>query len=174
MFKVGEYIVCGSNSVCKVENIRPIDVTGISKDKLYYILSPINTKGSKLFTPIDNEKVIIRSVISKEDALALIEDIDNIKTLSVEDEKKRDNIYKEALKTCDCRELLSIIKTSYLRKQSRLAEGKKMTISDEKYLRLAEESLYGELAISLEIEKNKVEEIIEAKVHGVNNTLLLS
>ena len=57
-----------------------------------------------------------------------------------------------------------MIKTLYIRKQSRLAAGKKVTSSDEKYLHLAEESLYGELSVVMGIPKDEMEEYIAGRV----------
>ena len=45
-----------------------------------------------------------------------------------------------------------------MHKQKRIADGKKVTMSDKRYLQLAQESLYGELAISLNRNKEDVEE----------------
>ena len=42
-----------------------------------------------------------------------------------------------------------MIKTIYLRKISRIEEGKKIVMLDEKYLHLAEEKLYTELGLAL-------------------------
>ena len=42
----------------------------------------------------------------------------------------------------------------------RIESGKKITATDEKYMRLAEKALYSELAIALGISKDKVLEII--------------
>ena len=86
--------------------------------------------------------------------------IPSIQLLIITDEKKREECYKETMRTCDCREFVSIIKTIYTRKQERLAEGKKVTASDEKYFSMAEDKLYGELAIALEMEKNKVKRLL--------------
>ena len=72
--------------------------------------------------------------------------------------------YKEALKKCDCKECIRIIKTLYQKRQTIVAEGKKKTSGDERYLHLAQEYLYGELAIPLEMEKNEVEAFISARV----------
>jgi CarD family transcriptional regulator len=164
MFEVGDYIIYGINGVCKVDAVGTMDVSGIPNDKMYYTLIPLYSKGSKVFTPIDNEKVVMRPVINKEEARALIDDIRNIETLWVADDKRRDMIFKEAMKKCDCREWVKIIKTLYLRKKLRIAEGKKGIVSDEKYLRQAEENLYGELAIPLEMDKDQVEGYITARV----------
>ena len=36
MFHVGDYIVYGSNGICRVEEITHPDIAGIDEDKLYY------------------------------------------------------------------------------------------------------------------------------------------
>lgn len=164
MFKVGEYVVYGNSGVCKVVEVGPLDVGGISKDRLYYTLVPVDLKGSKVFTPVDNGKVIIRSIISETEAMDLIDDIKNVETILADDEKGREFIYKESLKTCDCRDLVKIIKTSYLRRQSRITDGKKAGITDDKYLKIAEDSLYGELAFILKKEKNEMKDFIAGRV----------
>ena len=71
--------------------------------------------------------------------------------------------YKEALKSCDCREWMRIINTVYKRKEERQAQGKKMSACDERYLKQAQDSLFGEFAISLRIEKNEVEDYMEQR-----------
>ncbi len=158
MFKVGEYVVYGMNGVCRVENIGPMPISGVDGDRMYYTLLPLYTKGSTVFTPVDNTKVKIRSVISKKKALELMDAMSDVEEIEVADDKKRELAYKEALKSCDCREWMRIINTVYKRKEERQAQGKKMSACDERYLKQAQDSLYGEFAISLKIEKNEVEE----------------
>ncbi len=108
----------------------------------------------------------MRPVISRQEARKLVKEIPSIELLVITDEKKREERYKETMRTCDCREFVSIIKTIYTRKQERLAEGKKVTASDEKYFNMAEDKLYGELAIALGMEKCKVKEFIKEKVEN--------
>ncbi len=163
MFAVGDYIIYGNNGVCKVESIGPLD-HGSSNGRLYYTLTPVYTKGSRVFTPIDNDKVIMRSIITKEEALEIVDDITNIEVLWIQEERKREESYKNALKTCDCRELIKIIKEINLRRQAKNAEGKKITNSDEYYLNMAEDGLYGELALALEIDKTEVENYIAIRL----------
>lgn len=164
MFEVGDYIVYGNNGVYKVDEIGSMNIQGISKERLYYTLIPVYAKESRVFTPTDNEKVMMRPIISKEEAWALIDDIKNIEVLDFINEKQKENVYKEALRTCDCRELIKIIKTVYLTRQSRIAEGKKLTMSDKKYLDIAEESLFGEFALPLEMEKGELQEFLMNKL----------
>lgn len=164
MFEAGDYIVYGNNGVCRVEKVGTIELSDTPKDKMYYTLCPYYLKGRTIFTPVDNEKVIMRRILTKEEAIELIDDIKNIDLFWISDEKRREMEYKEALKKCDCREAVKIIKTIYLRKKSRIAEGKKLTTGDEKYFHMAEESLYGEMAISLGMNKDEVKEYVIERV----------
>ena len=164
MFSIGEYIIYGMNGVCRVEEIGPMSMGGIDSDKEYYTLLPLYTKGSRVFTPVDNQKVVMRPVISKKEACALIDDMKNIGHIEVTDDKRRELAYKEAVKSCDCRQLISIINTVLKRKEERLAQGKKMSACDERYLKQAQDTLYGEFAISLKIDKGEVEEFITHRV----------
>ncbi len=160
MFSIGEYIVYGLNGVCRVEEIGPMNMSGVESDKIYYTLLPLYTKGSRVFTPVDNQKVVMRPVISKQEACQLIDDMPSIDGIEVVDDKRRELAYKEAVKSCDCRELIRIINTALKRKEERLAQGKKMSACDERYLKQAQDTLYGEFAISLRIEKGEVQDFI--------------
>ncbi len=166
MFELGEYIIYGSNGVCKVENIGPMELSGVPKDRLYYTLIPMGQKDGKIYTPVDNEKVVMRRVLSEEEAKRLISEIKDIDTIWVADEKRRESIYKEVIHKCDCREWVKIIKTLYLRKCSRIAEGKKVTAVDERYLKIAEDNLYGELAVALRMEKEGMVDYIKSCLDG--------
>lgn len=171
MYQIGDYIVYGSNGVCVVDDIGSMDVPGIPKDRVYYTLRPCYLKGSTIFTPADNQKVIMRPILTREEALALVDEIGDIECLWVADEKKREQLYKEAVGTCECRELVKIIKTIYQRQQERLAEGKKITFRDEKYFSMAEDNLYGELALSLGMDKDEVKDFITERYDQEQNAL---
>ena len=47
MFEVGEYIVYGCKGVCQVEEITHIDIPGSNKDRLYYVLAPLEDRNGK-------------------------------------------------------------------------------------------------------------------------------
>lgn len=160
MFEKGEYIIYGVSGVCQVEDVTTMEMEGVPRDRLYYVLAPVSQKGGKIFTPVDNEKTPMRRVLTREEATSLIDRIPEIEELWISSEKLRENKYKECMRSGDCREWIRIIKTLYLRNQERSAQGKKVTATDEKYLHMAEECLYSELEIPLEIPKNQVEQYI--------------
>ena len=164
MYQVGEYIVYGSTGVCVVEKIGTIDIPGMSPDREYYTLRPYYEKKSTIFTPIDNHKVLMRPVIDREEALSIIDHIQQFGTLQITDEKRREAEYKECFMKCDCRELVKMMNTIYERRQQRLAQGKKITAKDDRYYHMAEDNLFGELAVALGIEKNQVKDFIKERI----------
>ena len=56
------------------------------------------------------------------------------------------------------------MKTLYIRRQKRLEEGKKTTAVDDRYFKLAENQLYGELAFALKVKKSELNGIIEQNI----------
>ena len=164
MFEVGDYVVHGNNGVCRVEAVQTMDGIGADKKRVYYTLVPLYTSGSKLFVPTDSKKVVTRSVMTKKEVKKLMEEWDEIETLWVENDKNREEVYKEALRSCDSRQWVKLIKTSYQRNQSRIRNGKKATTSDERYLQMAEENLFGELAIPLGMTRGEAEDYFITRV----------
>lgn len=160
MFEIGDFIVYGNNGICEVKDITTISMKDAPKDRLYYLLSPLHRKESKIFTPVDNGKTVMRAVLTKEEADALIDDIPDIEELWVSNDKLREEKYKETMRSCECRNWIKIIKTLYLRKQERIAQGKKTTAMDDRYLRMAEDNLYSELAFALGIPRDEMNQYI--------------
>ena len=128
MFQVNDVVIYGHHGVCEITNVGTLKMPMADQEKLYYTLRPVYHKESSVYAPVENRKIVMRSVITIE----------------------------EAMQTCDCEELVKIIKTLYLRKQQRLESGKKVTVVDEKYFRQAEDKLYEELAYALGMEKKQV------------------
>ena len=68
--------------------------------------------------------------------------------------------YKDAIKSNRPEELVAVIKMTYLRKKKRAEEGKRGTVVDERYFRIAENMLYAEIGFALGTEKDKVRDRI--------------
>ncbi len=161
MFEKGQLIMCGGHGVCRVVSITDNPVDRRDKVRKYYVLEPLFEKASTIYTPVDNDKVIMRRVMTKEEAEELTKRVTEIDTVWIQEEKNREQMYKEAIRTYDCRSLVQVIKTLYMRKQNRIQEGKKVLSSDEQYLRKAEELLYSEMSVALSIPREEVETYIK-------------
>ena len=161
MFEKDQLIMCGGHGVCRVVSITDNPVDRRDKVRKYYVLEPLFEKASTIYTPVDNDKVIMRRVMTKEEAEELTKRVTEIDTVWSQEETNREQMYKEALRTYDCRSLVQVIKTLYIRKQNRIQEGKKVLSSDEQYLRKAEELLYSEMSVALSIPREEVETYIK-------------
>lgn len=164
MFERGDYVVYGTKGVCRVGEITELDMKGTDEGRLYYVLHPCFQKGSTVFTPVGSGKTLMRAVMSREEAEALVDNILEIEALWEKNDKERERQYKEAIKSGDPREWIRIIKTSYLRGQERLAQGKKATTIDERFFHEAEERLYEELSVALEKPKETIRAYISERI----------
>ncbi|MCD8019626.1 MAG: CarD family transcriptional regulator [Clostridiales bacterium] len=162
MFQKGEFIIYGSNGVCEVQDY--MNVEGEKNQRTYYVLAPARSKGSTIFSPIDNKKVFMRKVMSKDEAKALIKKIPEYEDIVIQDNRTQEQQYKQILQSCDCKDSLRLVKALYARKKKREAAGRRITAVDEKYLLLAKDNLVNELSIALDMDVDDVDKILEEKI----------
>lgn len=168
MYQKGDYVVYGTKGVCLIEDVAPIDwgESCISAEKLCYKLIPRFVKGSTIYAPVENEKTIIRPVMTKEEAQTVLNRVPKLKTIWIADEKEREASYQRALTSCDSMEWSRIVKTLYLRKQERMKSGKHMTCIDERYFHVAGNILFGELSMPLNMTLKEVEAAYFKKIEN--------
>ena len=167
MFQIGDYVICSNKGVCEVENITVLNISGADKEKEYYILKPLYSAGSTVYVPVDSQKDhTMRKVLERTEAERLIGTIPEITLLVITNDKMTEQMYKDCMKSNDCQELVKLIKTIHQRKQKRIQAGRKITAVDAKYSHLAEENLYGELAVALDLTREEVSGYITAAING--------
>ena len=155
MFKIDDYIMYGMTGVCKV-----IDITNEKfingEERKYYVLSPIHNNNNTIIKiPLDNTKVPMRKIISKEDVTSLINDMSNMEELWIDDEKKRSNEFKTMLKSGKCEDLIKLI--------SNKRHSKKLNKADKEIIKEAERLVNEEFAIILNISPKEVNSYISSK-----------
>ena len=160
MFQKGEYIVYGHHGICQVEDITHLNMSGADEKKLYYVLVPVTAKGSRIYYPADRDNRNARYLMTEEEALSLLREFPSIKTMEIRIDKLREDTYKRALYSGDQKTWASLLKTLYERRQDRLVHGKRMASVDERYQKLTEEALYGELAFVLGKTKEELKEAL--------------
>lgn len=161
MYQVGDIVIYGNSGACRVVSVGVPQATWTDRHKMYYTLSPIY--GSEtIYVPVD-AKVFMRPVLSKNEAQALIEKIPAIR-----DENDRgahptpsSENYLLPFKTHNCCDLIRLIQTIYHKNQLLRSAGRKPGKVDERYRKRAEELLYGELAVALDIPKENVPQYIQ-------------
>ena len=95
MFEKDEYIVYGITGVCRVRDITARDQDG--QQKLHYVLEPAGTAGGRIITPVEDNKSVMRRVLTEEEAYRLIDGIGEIAGIAIKEDRQRETRYKEAL-----------------------------------------------------------------------------
>ncbi len=158
MYKVNDYVVY-KKSVCKVKEIKNNKLNGID----YYILVPIDDDSLIIDVPVDNRMGYLRDVISKKETEELINSIPSIEPLDNIDDKYIEKTYKDLI-SGDYKDLIKIIKTSYLRNEMRSKNNRRPSEKDLNYFNQAEKYLYNELSISLNMSFNDTKNYIVTRV----------
>lgn len=162
MFKVGDYVMYKTEGVCKVDQITTMDSNPKDKQKrLYYVMIPVKDSGLKIYSAVENTAIPRRPIMTEQEARTMIETMADLPVLEIENEKYQEESYKRALKSCNCREWVRVMKTIYLRKKGRLSEGKKSTAVDDHYQKAAKELLLGELSVVLNMSEDEVDQYIK-------------
>lgn len=164
MFGKGDFIIYGSTGVCEVMNIVTMKSPGSLEKREYYELHPLNQGGGKVFCPTGHPKTIMRKILNRQEAEELIDQIPAIEEIWTDNDKMREGIYKECMKSGECQEWVKVIKSLYVRKMDRISQGKKIPALEEKYLKMAEDTLYSELSIPLGIPKEEMEGYITERL----------
>lgn len=154
MFKVDDYVVY-KKDVCKIKDIK--EKNSIS----YYVLVPIDDDSLSITVTMDNE--FLRKIISKEQALEIINNIPNVEIIESND-KLIESEYKKLLHSGSHEDLIKIIKTTYTRNDLRKKLGKKIGDKDKDYFEKSERYLYNELSLSLGMSFIECKEYIINKV----------
>lgn len=163
MFSVNDYVLYGSEGVCKVDSIGTPAISGLDDQKQYYTLLPVYKSG-KIYTPVDSS-ILMRSVITKQAAQKLVDKIPHINAeLDVpKDAKLAMSFYKNLIRTYECENLIMIIKHVFEKQRAFIELRKNIPAVDLKYMKIAQDMLYGELGFALELDPKEVKSYIERK-----------
>ena len=160
MYQVGECIVYGSTDVCKVTDITEKPNLGT-----YYVLKPLYENGT-IYTPAENPKVFMRRVISRKEAEHLIDTIPDVQpqpnhTKNLQELREH---YRAVTNTHNCADLIGLTVSIHAKKKDQERLGRKLGQVDEKFMKQAEDTLFGEFAIALGIPKEQVPGYISNRI----------
>ncbi|MCQ2537811.1 MAG: hypothetical protein MJ124_05385 [Lachnospiraceae bacterium] len=153
MYNKGELLQYGNNGVCKIEDIVWGMAGGYDKDTQYYLMVPISNINNTIYLPVNNDKAKVRPVLSATEITDILNSVDDMKEYVIVNEKQCEVVYKEAIYSLDCTHWFELLKTLCMRKTSRALQGKKITSTDERYLKNVSQRLQEELTVALGEEK---------------------
>lgn len=157
MLQVGDLVVHETAGVCRVEGETTLD----GLDGSYYVLCPLYLKDATFYTPMKGGKVKLRPVMSRDDALQLINEIPSIEPVVFHGMNEQKLKSAQILKSGDSHQLVSLTKTIYAYQRRRTSMGKKIGTNDAATLKKAETLLFGELATALELPYDQVPGFVE-------------
>ena len=166
MFKINDVVVYGSQGVCDIVGINEQKVDGAIRN--YYVLKPKNDKGATFYVPTWNEKAWgkMRKVMSKEDVNTLIDSMPRKNPTWIDNENERKEAYRKTLTSGDQAAIISMVQALFLHKKQREAEGKRLHISDEYFMKDAEQILYNEWQYVLNVDKAGLMAYIFDRIEG--------
>ncbi|MNW56586.1 CarD-like/TRCF domain protein [compost metagenome] len=164
MYRIGDYIIYGNSGVCQIKAIGSPNISLSVGSKQYYTLSAIYSTET-IYTPVDT-KIFMRPVITREEATKLIEQIPDIEEEAYDqyNTKWLANLYESFLQKNNCRVLIKLIKTIYIKNYDAIQNKKKISDTDQRYLKRAEDLLYSEFSVALEMNIEDVKQHVEAVV----------
>jgi len=162
MYQVGDLVVYGSIGVCRVDGVSCPDP---DSNKQFYQLAPLYQAGV-IYTPVEPGKIPLRPVMSREDALALVDQIPSVhaevyreRTLQLLAQR-----YQSTLQTGDPLQLLTLTMSVYRKRQQALEQNRRLGMVDERFGKQAERLLFGELAAALDIGIDEVPAFISSRI----------
>jgi len=161
MFKVNELVVYGLNGVCKIVDIKKLQLIsnrGPSGD--YYYLNPISSKEDHLiYVPVDkvnNENGVMRALSKPGELEDILNSVNEVQPLEIVNEKYRREEYKAALLTLSPKNSVALIKSVRNRKK-RLQQRKNISETDLEFEKLALKFLCLEMSVVLGISTQEAE-----------------
>ncbi|MCQ2504439.1 MAG: CarD family transcriptional regulator [Saccharofermentans sp.] len=158
-YSVGERVVYGGSGVCSIDDIRDISFAH-ERPKKYYVLKPLFAKqASTVYVPFDNEKLTskIQPVISKDEAMELIDGYSNDDSEWIDDRNRRKDKFNDLLSNGTRKEIMELIGMITKHRESLAEEGKMLNMQDEKILAEAERRMNAEFAVALDMMPDEVE-----------------
>lgn len=164
MFQCGDMVVYGIHGVCSIIDIEDKRLDG--KAISYFVLEPAGQAGARYYIPKDNPVATskLRKIITREDVNALLASPKVKENVWISDENQRKAKYRELAPHPDCAELLRNLRTLHFHKQECLAEGKKVHICDENFMRDAERLVRTELSFALGLPQEAVAAYLQEKL----------
>ena len=159
MFCVGQTVLYGSNGVCMVDDVTE---KRIGKTKMqYYVLKPLCNNTSTLFVPTANQQLVskMRRILTEDEAEAILRDLPPCGDWN-DNKQERSEQFRAIITEGSCVELIRLIRLVRTHEQEQLAGGKRLHITDERFLKEAETMICEEFSLVLHISRDEVLERI--------------
>ena len=156
-FAIGDLLIYGETGVCRVDEI--VEKEFLGEVVSCYKLCPLY-QSCMIFTPVEGGNVFMRPIATRAEADALLESVSKVEPDICEINVPRvlSEHYDKIIKTHDCNEWIGLAVSIYAKRKRLIEQKKKLSAVDERFVKKAEELIFGELAAALGIDKASVRE----------------
>lgn len=155
MYSVGDRVVYPMYGAGVIEGVEDRDIDG--KIITYYVLKiPVNNLKIMVSTE-KAEKCGLRSIVSPEDVMHIVEEADIIEMSDNWNQRYKDNM--DRLKTGDLFKVMQVFKTLFVREKK-----KSLSNIEKKLMGTARQIILSEIILSKDIDKHGAEELL---MHGI-------
>jgi len=159
IFKVGDKIVHARDGLSTITG-----ETVIAGNEYFVVISDKSGK-ENIYVLKSRTDNIIRPVMSKSEALEVVEYMKTVPAAFISNTKQRRDIYKKRLLSGDVKDLAYLSRQLYFfNYYNSHGEVVKLGPTDLQMLKDAESILYDEFAISFDIERDKVSELVASLI----------
>ena len=155
-YLVGDKVVHCRNGVSTIVEER------LMGEREYYVIRAIRGDGENIYVPVVGSENIVRPVMSTEAADALLHSLVNIVKEFNPNTKQRRDGYKRRLSSGKVEDIAYLYRQNWLYAQE--PETVKLGPSDIEMLNYASNILLDELALTYQVDRDKVEEYILPKI----------
>jgi CarD family transcriptional regulator len=167
MLNIGEKVLYGGAGACTITGTC-VKKFGDKGEKEYYVLVPVHDSRTTLYVPVGNAtlEAKMKKLLSAQEIEALIDSMPKEEPIWINDEKTRQESFKDILRSGDRRELIGMTKALYNHRQKMMARGRKLHMNDERVLKEAEKLICEEFAVVLDINPSEVMPFIIHRLDG--------
>ncbi len=166
MYEINDVVIYGKIGACKITDITTPRNLKIAKNQLYYVMKSMKDNCT-IYTPVDT-KVFMRPAMSADEINRMIDTIPTIQAEAYYNDCAQDltKHYESAITSNNVAELLKLTMSIHAKKNEIEQKNRKMGQIDQKYMKQAEELLFGEIALAIGIPVDKAQEYIASRVEG--------
>ena len=169
-YKTGDTVLYSTHGICQIqEQVRRM-FGGESRE--YYVLKPVYAPDSTIFVPVENAALVakMRRILSAAEIRALIQAMPEENVARLEEETQRKERFRQILGSGDRAAMVRMIKAIYEHQKAQQKKGRRLHLSDERYMKEAEKILYEEFAYVLHISPEQVLPFILEKIQVEEKT----
>ena len=155
MFRDGQIVLYGTNGVCTVQGVTERRIGKIKYE--YYVLKPLGINSSTLYVPTSNEQLVgkIRNILSEDEANGILLNLPQIGEWN-DNKPERTETFRVVISSGDRVELVRMIRLIHFHELQQIADGKRLHISDERFLKEAEKMVCEEFTIVLHSTREEI------------------